>query len=157
MSFVTEWSTSDQRNLVVFLPSVLKIFKSYRQQFFGQPEGGGILLGRRRGKHLEVVLATEPNCTDRRAIFSFVRETHGHADFAEQAWHQGGKTIDYLGEWHTHPQNVPTPSTIDRNEWNKLARQQPTSTLLVVVVGTNALHVEIIDNMGDKLLSPFDR
>ncbi len=156
MPFVTEWSTTDQRNLVVFAPDILKVFKHYRQRFFWQPEGGGILLGRRRGKHLEVMLATEPSHKDRRSAFSFVREADGHADIAEQAWRQGDKQIDYLGEWHTHPQRVPTPSAIDRLEWGKLILQRSKLTpILVVVVGTKAIHAELIDGVQDKMLTPI--
>lgn len=158
MPFVTEWSTSDQRNLVVFAPDVLKVFKHYRQRFFWQPEGGGILLGRRRGKHLEVMLATEPSHKDSRSAFSFVREADGHADLAEQAWRQGDKQIDYLGEWHTHPQRVPTPSIVDRREWRKLILQRPDSTpILVVVVGTKSIHAELISSIQDKVLLPLER
>lgn len=155
MPFVAEWSTADKRNLVVFSPDVLRVFKRYRQRFFWQPEGGGILLGRRRGKHLEVMLATEPSPKDSRSAFSFVREADGHAELAEEAWRQGEKQIDYLGEWHTHPQKIPTPSSIDRYEWNKLVRQRPTTPLLVVIVGTDTIHVELIVGLQEKLLSPL--
>lgn len=157
MPFVAEWSTADKRNLVVFSSDVLRVFKRYRQQFFWQPEGGGILLGRRRGKHLEVMLATEPSPKDSRSAFSFVREADGHAELAEQAWRQGEKQIDYLGEWHTHPQRVPTPSSIDRREWGKLVLQRPKLTpILVVVVGTKAIHAELIDDTQGKVLSPIE-
>ncbi|WP_082401871.1 Mov34/MPN/PAD-1 family protein [Achromobacter dolens] len=157
MPFVTEWSTTDQRNLVVFTPDVLRVFKHYRQRFFWQPESGGILLGRRRGKHLEVMLATGPSHKDRRSTFSFVREADWHAELAEQAWRQGGKKIDYLGEWHTHPQRVPTPSIIDRREWRKLILQRPDSTsILVVVVGTKSIHAELISGIQEKVLLPLE-
>ncbi len=158
MLLVTEWSSKDQKNLVVFAPSVLKIFKNYRQRFFWQTEGGGILLGRRRGKHLEVIFSTEPSHKDRRSANSFVREADVHSEFAELAWINGDKQIDYLGEWHTHPQKVPTPSNIDRYEWSKLIKQRPASTpILVVVVGTKTIHVELIDGIQDKALSPASK
>lgn len=141
---------------MVFAPGVLRVFKNHRQRLFWQPEGGGILLGRRRGKHLEVMLATEPSHKDRRSTFSFVREADGHAEFAKQAWLRGEKQIDYIGEWHTHPQKMPTPSIIDRHEWNKLILQRPNSMpILVVVVGTRAIHAELIDGVQDKVLSPI--
>lgn len=156
MPFVTEWSTTDQRNLVVFAPDVLKVFKHYRQRFFWQPEGGGILLGCRRGKHLEVMIATEPSHKDSRSALSFVREADGHAEFAEQAWRQSEKRIDYLGEWHTHPQRVATPSHVDRHEWRKLILQRPKLTpILVVVVGTKSIHAELINGVKDKVLMPL--
>ncbi|MBK7285293.1 MAG: hypothetical protein IPI83_14100 [Sphingomonadales bacterium] len=72
----------------------------YRQRFFWQPESGGILLGRRRGKHLEVLLATEPTLDDKRSTFSFGREAVGHAEVAQQTWLRGERQVDYLGEWH---------------------------------------------------------
>lgn len=156
MSFVTEWSTADQKRLVIFTPEVLRIFGNYRQTVFCQPEAGGILLGHRRGKHLEVVLATEPTQEDKCSAFSFIREAAGHAELAKSAWLQGGKAIDYLGEWHTHPQTTPIPSTIDRREWNKLVQVHPTkSPFLVIVVGTKAMHVELVGSQPNQALTPI--
>lgn len=156
MPFVTEWSTTDHRSLVVFTPDVLRVFKRYRQRFNWQLESGGILLGRRRGKHLEVMLATEPSDKDRRSAYSFVREADRHAELAEQAWRRGEKQIDYLGEWHTHPQRVPTPSTVDRYEWGKLILQRPKlTTTLFVIVGTESLHAELLNGTQNKLLFPL--
>ena len=105
---------------MVLAPDVLAVFLKYRQRFFWQPESGGILLGRRRGKHLEVLLATEPTLDDKRSTYSFQRGAAGHAEVAQQAWLKGNRQIDYLGEWHTHPQEIPIPSGIDRAEWCKL-------------------------------------
>ncbi|WP_421832459.1 Mov34/MPN/PAD-1 family protein [Limnobacter sp.] len=156
MPFVTEWSTTDRRNLVVFAPNVLKVFKRYRQRFNWQLEGGGILLGRRRGEHLEVLFATEPSDKDRRSVNSFVREADGHAEIAHKAWQCSEKQIDYLGEWHTHPQQVPTPSTVDRHEWGKLIHERPVlTTILVVVVGTTAIYAELINGIQNKTLLPL--
>ena len=158
MPFVTEWGSADRRNLVVFTPDVLRIFKKHQQRFFWQTEGGGLLLGLRRGHHLEVVLATEPSHQDSRSTFSFVREVDGHAEVAKQAWLQGEKKIDYLGEWHTHPQKVPTPSKLDRHEWEKILLQQPKLTpMLFVVVGTQSMHVELHNGFQEKALSPLKR
>lgn len=67
----------------------------------------------------------------------------------------GERNIDYLGEWHTHSQRIPVPSSIDRAEWHKLATEHMrTSTLLTVVVGTKALHVELIESSYPEVLAP---
>lgn len=156
MSFVTEWSTADQKRLVIFAPEVLQIFGKYRQTVFCQPEAGGILLGRRRGKHLEVVLATEPTQDDKRSAYSFIREAAGHAELAKSAWLQGEKQIDYLGEWHTHPQTAPIPSTIDRREWSKLVQQHPAEApVLVIVVGTTKMYVGLVGHKQHHVLAPI--
>lgn len=144
MRFLGEWSSADRKRFVIFEPQVLAVFWKYRQRYFCQPEGGGILLGRRRGRHLEVLAATEPSPHDKRFTYFFAREAVGHAEAAVQAWIRGGNQVDYLGEWHTHPQAIPTPSSIDRAEWRKLLQQRSDmTTLLTVVVGTKELHVEL--------------
>ena len=153
MRYVGEWSTADRKKLVVLAPDVLAVFWKHRQRFFWQPESGGILLGRRRGKHLEVLLATEPSSHDKRSTFSFGREAVGHAEVAQQTWLRGERQVDYLGEWHTHPQTVPIPSGIDRAEWCKLVLQRrEKTTLLTVVVGTKDLRVELVDHVRHEVL-----
>jgi len=144
MRFVTEWVTPDRRRLVVLSPDVIATLTRYRQRFFWQTEAGGILLGRRRGSHIEVVLATVPTQNDRRSTFRFQREAWGHAQVAAHAWVQTGGTTDYIGEWHTHPQREPVPSSIDREEWHKLAVLRPDVPFVALVVGTRALHLELV-------------
>ena len=60
MQFVSEWATADRRRLVVLNEAVTQVSVRHRQRFPWQTEAGGILLGRRRGNHFEVVEATEP-------------------------------------------------------------------------------------------------
>lgn len=153
MRFIGEWSSADRKKFVVFAPQVLAVFWKYRQRFFWQLESGGILLGRRRGRHLEVLAATEPSSHDKRSTYSFLREAEGHAEVAQQAWLRGERQIDYLGEWHTHPQAIPIPSVMDRAEWRKLVQQRSEMmTLLTVVVGTKELHIELEDCVGYEVL-----
>lgn len=138
---------------MVLAPDVLAVFWKHRQRFFWQPESGGILLGRRRGKHLEVLLATEPGLHDKRSTYLFLREAEDHAEVAQQVWLKGDRQIDYLGEWHTHPQAVPIPSRIDRAEWCKLIQQRPDkTTLLMIVVGTKRLRVELVEDVRQEVL-----
>src|SRR3954467_15044570 len=98
MPFVGDWATPDRKRLVVLAPEALKVFWKHRQRLFWQSEAGGVLLGKRRGKHVEVVLASEPMPTDRREQFMFHREAGGHLELAQAAWQAGGGAIDYVGE-----------------------------------------------------------
>jgi integrative and conjugative element protein (TIGR02256 family) len=156
--FVNEWTTPDRKRLAVFSPSAVEVFMKHRQRYPWQPEAGGILLGKRRGRHLEVLLATEPMRTDRRQAFFFEREAQGHAEAARGAWLAGGGLVDYIGEWHTHPQRVPVPSGVDRSEWRKLSGCRPEqSPLLVVIVGTISLHVELLRGESQFVLQALAR
>ncbi len=156
MQYVNEWTTPDRRRLVVIEPAVLKVFVKFHQGYFWQPESGGILLGKRRGKHIEVLLATEPMVNDIRSQFFFQREVEGHAAAAVDAWRAGNYLVDYVGEWHTHPQGIPIPSGIDRAEWHKLSAGRSNDIpLIAVVVGTQALHVEFLTNQRHIALEPL--
>lgn len=153
--YISEWGSQDKRRLVVFAPDVLQLFKQHRQRFACQTEAGGILLGHRRGRNLEVVLATPPMHKDLRSSFLFERKPDGHAEVALQAWLAANGTVDYLGEWHTHPQRTPEPSVMDRIEWRKLGNAYPRKVLLTVVVGTRALHVETLLGKSQNSLLPL--
>lgn len=156
MRYVSEWSTSDRKKLVVFSAPVLQVFAKHCQRHFWQHESGGILLGKRRGKHIEVLVATEPMPKDRRSQYFFGREADGHSEVAWLAWRSGNRTVDYVGEWHTHRQRVPTPSGLDRSEWDKLsAGRSDLNALVAVVVGTQQLHVELVKATGHHLLEPI--
>lgn len=155
VQFVSEWVTPDRKRFAVLAPAAVEVFMRHRQRFPWQTEAGGILLGKRRGNHLEVLFATEPMITDRRQPFFFEREVHGHATAAMNAWAASGGTVDYLGEWHTHPQRVPVPSSLDRTEWRKLfAGRAKHLPLAVLIVGTTCLHVELLRAEAQIELSP---
>lgn len=156
MQFLSEWATPDRRRLVVLSPEVIAILQKYRQRFFWQTEAGGILLGRRRSSHIEVMQATQPTARDRRLPFLFARDSFGHAQAASEAWALGGGTVDYVGEWHTHPQRVPMPSCTDRSEWHKLAVTRPNAPFVAVVVGTKQLHVELVNVQRQELLTALN-
>lgn len=114
---------------------VRQALESYRQNLVTMPESGGILLGYRRADHLHVVDATVPSSHDRRARTRFFRSANHHQDAALSAWKKSGKRLDYIGEWHTHPEFKPSPSGLDLSEWIKLLERQPSKAMVFVILG----------------------
>lgn len=113
----------------------------YRQAGIFAKEAGGILLGHRRGPHLEVIEATAPMTGDIRRRHSFERLDPGHQVRASTRWRVSDSTILYLGEWHTHPCSKPSPSGVDNREWGKLVRTNE-GPLIFIIVGTEFWYVE---------------
>lgn len=143
MRYVSDWGSPNRRSLLSFSEAVLQVFEEHAQLRQGMPESGGLLLGKVRGEHLEVLHATRPSLRDSRHRFFFERAPFSHRNQAKRYWKESGGLIRYLGEWHTHPEAHPTPSRLDRVEWNKLAAQrQDQRPVLVAVVGTRTLWVE---------------
>lgn len=114
-------------------PRISEVIDAYRQLTPGAPEAGGILLGFRRSPHLHVADLTEPLPTDERTRVWFRRNHHGHAQAALRHWERTHRTGDYLGEWHTHPEDLPKPSGKDLREWRILLREQRRPLVFLIV------------------------
>ncbi len=99
---------------------VLAGLHAYRQLSADDNEAGGILLGYRRPPHVHVVEFTTPAARDRRSRYEFERCDSYHAEHARARWKASRGMLDCLGEWHTHPEEDPRPSGLDRSEWQRV-------------------------------------
>ncbi|UZA68695.1 Mov34/MPN/PAD-1 family protein [Pseudomonas viridiflava] len=150
MHFITEWSANQGRNLIYIHPEVLDVFQRHIQACASDLEGGGLLLGYVRGSHLEIVEATIPTKFDRRFRAFFERMTDLHEHIAQKRWADSDGLIRYVGEWHTHPQDYPSPSGTDLTEWRKLAvKRKDRRPVLGIIVGRKALYLESMHSAGN--------
>jgi len=104
-------------------------------------EAGGVLLGRhlRDDNAIIVDAVTVPMAGDRRARTRFRRAQRRHQAAIDAAWAASEGTCTYLGEWHTHPEPIPTPSPVDWADWRRrLLHDRYTEPLFFVIVGTTA-------------------
>lgn len=120
--------------LLVEADVVAGIF-AYRQTRVCDPEAGGILLGMRRGEHIHVTAFTGPGPQDHRVRTGFHRSRRYHQAQALRYWASSAGKVDYLGEWHTHPESRPSPSGIDEREWRVLMRRYE-APLVFAIAGT---------------------
>lgn len=123
---------------IIISSVVLRLTNRHRQITSNAHEAGGILLGERRGRHIEVTFATTPKRGDKSSRTGFHRRSPFHQRFATRNWRRLGGKLDYVGEWHTHPELNPRPSTIDQKEWNKLIRTRKNG-LVFMILGTSGL------------------
>lgn len=128
----------DNRGDILIETSVIELVRNYCQYQASMPESGGILLGYRRGKHLHIVAATTPQPGDQRMRFRFSRRDQYHQKVAMRQWDMSDKRMDYIGEWHTHPETEPTPSSLDMSEWEKICCARKISMVFLIVGWTGA-------------------
>ncbi|TYC61396.1 hypothetical protein FMN50_06875 [Rhodobacterales bacterium] len=83
-------------------------------------EQGGLLLGYRKANTLQITSYTVPQKWDYATPVLFKRSMRGHKKLALHEWRRSGKTVDWLGEWHTHPGGAAIPSFTDRQSWQRL-------------------------------------
>jgi integrative and conjugative element protein (TIGR02256 family) len=119
-------------------------------------EAGGILLGRIMEPELLEAWAddaTVPSNSDRRSRFRFWRAKKPTQLRIDSAWQTSDGTNNYLGEWHTHPEDNPTPSGEDRRNWQRLSRQGrfEQNALFFVIVGKATIGAWEVPRGGGEL------
>ncbi|MDP2560765.1 Mov34/MPN/PAD-1 family protein [Psychrobium sp. 1_MG-2023] len=118
--------------MILIQNGVLQALESHRQLKLKQAESGGILIGEYRGEHINIVEATEPSRGDRRSRYRFFRRSERHQTLATKAWNESGTTKTFIGDWHTHAEDHPSPSSIDTKDWRRKFQKRP---MVVIIQG----------------------
>lgn len=158
MQFMSSWAADNNRTLLHFSKSTLETFRQHVQASDSDCEAGGLLLGSVHGTHMLIEQATVPTAWDKRFRYLFERMPFGHEAIALARWTASQGTIRNLGEWHTHPEDNPNPSGVDRSQWAHLsAKRLDKRSALGVIVGRKHLYVELVPTVGEGLVfSPID-
>lgn len=122
-------------NEVVIDEAIFDRLLSHRQLHKHDLEAGGVLVGERREPHWYIREMSEPGYGDKRQRFKFTRSgSHHQAKICEQFELSDGMQ-NYAGEWHTHPESIPAPSSIDIAGWKQLKEAENVILLIVGVSG----------------------
>lgn len=117
-------------------------------------ESGGMLIGSILidGKTIEINDCTEPIKEDKCTRYGFYRSDK-HNKFLEAKWIQSKFKKMYFGEWHTHPQEIPIPSYIDKRSWKRLIKESITDSpiLIFLIVGEKAIEIWVGNRSENKL------
>jgi integrative and conjugative element protein (TIGR02256 family) len=70
---------------------------------------------------------------DTGTMFAFRRSSNGHSNLALRRWRESNQTIDWIGEWHSHPESNPTPSQIDLRSWKLITRDRSAPMVFLIV------------------------
>lgn len=124
---------------------VLDVFKQFRQVDRYATEAGGVIIGRHIVGTDDVVadIATTPSASDRRTRTKFHRSQQAHQQILDAVWLRSAGTQVYLGEWHTHPEPFPSPSSVDMDDWRRRLERDAVEAPFVffLIVGQLAIHV----------------
>jgi integrative and conjugative element protein (TIGR02256 family) len=103
-------------------------------------ETGGVLLGHGRpgGAVVRAVVGAGPAATATTAGFD--PDQNWQADAVAAAWRQD-RSLEYLGDWHTHPRGDTSPSRTDRRVLLSIAgygpARQPRPWMLIIAVSAD--------------------
>ena len=126
---------------------VLDKMKKHAQILKHDSEAGGLIIGSLRQKkeerfllnsppHIEITDISKPGLKDLRTRFSFVRKGKHHRELVNKAKINSNNDIDYLGEWHTHPEAYPFPSSIDVFHWQNNLKGRHAVLIIIGIEST---------------------
>ncbi len=152
-----QYSIGASGQVVVLTDAALTYLAASRQLGRSQPEAGGQLFARFDGPRIIVAEATGPRHTDRRTRTSYLPDRAAEQrEIVER--HTCG--LNYVGDWHTHPDSVPKPSPRDLASMAECVTKSAHALngFLLVIVGQadapTGLHVSIHDKQGCYPLAP---
>lgn len=143
---------------VVFTEEVIRIFNKYKQYNHTQHESGGILLGKVYSDLIIIDQISEPSREDKSGRFYFIRNVDKAQKIVERVWKESNSERIYLGEWHTHPEDIPAPSRDDKILLKNMLKhsRMEIDFLFMVILGRVSSYFAIIQK-GMKEMIPIER
>ena len=152
-----EYRLNNDSRLVLTDPAILH-FKKSRQLRVWSRESGGQLFATFDGPVVTVREVTGPRRSDRRGRWYFRPDRAAEIAEITVMYKRG---LHFIGDWHTHPQDVPQPSTLDVDSLADCVRRSEHQLLgfFLIVVGRQlppeGLHVSYHDGTKFHWLSPL--
>lgn len=115
-------------------PSVIQTFRHY-QQTAGACEAGGLLFARMLLPNIIVDEATHPHEKDKRFRRTFIPFRNAQRRTIKDRFRRG---LHFVGEWHTHPEESPVPSSLDLHSMydSFVKSKHELNAFVMVIVGS---------------------
>lgn len=127
------------------------------QDSYEKPESGGYIVGYRHKETGNVSLeaVSHPYALDVKNRIRFqIKDSH-HILFLKKA--RCNKSY-YMGVWHTHPQQIPVPSSIDWVDWEESLKEEKSGCeyIFFVIIGIKEWRVWIGDVKSGTICEIFE-
>ncbi|KRP86923.1 hypothetical protein AOQ72_02780 [Bradyrhizobium yuanmingense] len=99
-------------------------------------ENGGILLGWRSGEDRIIVDLRGPGPLALHGRHCFVPDHKWQVTEIEKAFEASSGDLDYLGDWHSHPDGIAEMSDLDSATLLRIARKVSSPLMLIVAGGS---------------------
>lgn len=136
---------------IYITPSVLRIIEGFKQVKKCDNESGGIILGQLKEDKVYILKVSIPNKLDIATRYSFNCNKDAAQIIINYEFINSEQKTIYLGEWHTHPEDYPNPSMVDKiminSQYFKNKLNEP--FLILLIQGLKELYIAIYD--GKKL------
>lgn len=125
---------TDQK--VILCESVVRHVRLHRQTRVADPESGGQLFAKVTATEILITRATGPYKEDRVSRYRLTLNRWRQKADIRKLFRAG---LHFVGEWHTHPEPFPSPSSIDLENIQEcfVKSRHELSSFLMLIVGTD--------------------
>ncbi len=119
---------------VEIAPEALSAMLARRQKSMFSREAGGQMFATLSASRWRIEAATGPRNGDRRGRFHFWPDRKAEQEEINKFYERG---LEFVGDWHTHPEDVPRPSGSDLTSVGNVVResQHALPGILMCIVG----------------------
>jgi integrative and conjugative element protein (TIGR02256 family) len=148
------------KQLLIFTDEVIDHFRRFQQTRFWHCEAGGQLFAEIDGDKIQVVEATGPRSTDFRARTRYEPDRVAEQQEIDQRF---PFNRHFIGDWHTHPEEIPQPSLLDLSCTRDAVRRShhDLNAFVLVIVGRPVLPlgmcVSVHDGKSVHILYPISQ
>lgn len=122
----------------IVIPSNIFISLLEFRQLGSESEAGGIFVGKRLlNNSILIINFSRPQDNDVRSRYKFSKTSPNHQKFADDYFGKSSGFISLIGEWHTHPEDIPTASIVDIQSWEKIISDND-DRLFFLIIGLQA-------------------
>lgn len=127
--------------------AILEKFTQYRPK---APESGGVILGKIINGQINIMRLSVPTSLDRCSRFNFERHKTSAQIILDYEFYNSNGQMVYLGEWHTHPEPIPSPSGTDLRMIESQFKNNDLRTdfLILMIKGTKGMYFRLVEKKG---------
>ncbi|HTG65019.1 MAG TPA: Mov34/MPN/PAD-1 family protein [Flavobacterium sp.] len=133
---------------------VFEKMKLFIQDQSQKPEAGGILIGHYLdNNNYSITDVSLPSKHDKSSRFNFTRSKKNAQKIINEFFKDSkGKKI-YLGEWHTHPEDYPAPSGLDKKSILEQIRGNILNSeiIFMLIIGRKGFYISYVEKTGIKI------
>jgi integrative and conjugative element protein (TIGR02256 family) len=131
---------------IIFTDSFCTVLKGFMASHTHKSEAGGILLGQVVERSIYVLQLSFPNLFDKVNRHEFIRDKNAAQIIIDFSFYNSVNKTIYLGEWHTHPEDNPSPSPQDHKMIASqfLNNQINEDFLLLLIIGYKKAYIRLI-------------